>query len=76
MILKKNINRIQNLQKDLGLEFADFKCLEGIDEEISINWKKILNIKISIQSIDSYSYYLIEFHMEYLFTLDTIIIDK
>ena len=37
MILKKNIYRIQNLQKDLGLEFADFKWLEGIDEEISIS---------------------------------------
>jgi hypothetical protein len=29
----KYANRIQNLQKELGLEIEDFKCLEGVDEE-------------------------------------------
>lgn len=29
----KYANRIQNLQKELGLEVSDFKCLEGLDEE-------------------------------------------
>ena len=29
----KYANRIQKLQKELGLEVEDFKCLEGVDEE-------------------------------------------
>ena len=29
----KYANRIQNLQKELGLEVEEFKCLEGVDEE-------------------------------------------
>lgn len=29
----KYANRIQNLQKELGLEVTEFKCLEGLDEE-------------------------------------------
>ena len=29
----KYANRKQNLQKELGLEVSDFKCLEGLDEE-------------------------------------------
>jgi hypothetical protein len=29
----KYANRIQNLQKELGLKVEDFKCLEGVDEE-------------------------------------------
>jgi hypothetical protein len=29
----KYANRIRNLQKELGLEVEDFKCLEGVSEE-------------------------------------------
>ena len=29
----KYANRIQNLQKELGLKVEDFKCLKGVDEE-------------------------------------------
>jgi hypothetical protein len=29
----KYANRIQNLQKELGLEVEDFKCLRGVDKE-------------------------------------------
>jgi hypothetical protein len=29
----KYSNRIQNLQKELGLEVEDFKCLKGVDKE-------------------------------------------
>jgi hypothetical protein len=30
----KYANRIQNLLKELGLEVSDFKCLDGLDEEV------------------------------------------
>ena len=29
----KYANRIQNLQKELGLEVTEFKCLDSLDEE-------------------------------------------
>ena len=32
----KYANRIQNLQKELGLEVEYFKCLEGLDERYKI----------------------------------------
>ena len=29
----KYANRIQNLQKELGVNVTDFKCLKGLDED-------------------------------------------